>query len=567
MSGIERAGLAVVELDGTSASNAVAVRTLLRADDRVSFALTGYRNPTSKRPILVLDELGVKFKEGAAGAGVRELTSAFGLVLLRSADQSRARYHHKFAFPNGSAIDPLAIALAVSRHPTVEYAAPNMISEVRSAHVPSDPLFALQFPFNNNHMLNGVPVDINVKVAWDFTMGGAPLGGQVVAVIDDGVQAANPDFGIRVEAGYDAFDLPGCPCANNPSGNDSHGTHVAGLIAAQHDNGIGIAGVAPAVWIYPVRILRGSQNPVFAGDEEAGEAIDVAWQLGLANVLNNSWGYNDPNYAGNVFVTSAIQRATTLGRGGKGAVVVFAAGNTSDRAGGHIGPVLYPATLPEVITVSAVNRFGAPTNYAPQGNAIDIVAPSAHDGETCVGEVVTLDLTGGAGCNPQAPQDAGLDADYTSTFAGTSAAAPQVSAAAALLISREPNLTYTQIRARLSATARPWGSTNTYGSGLLNVGGAVQAGLPAPLSASIGGPTTVKRNNQCTWNASVSGGMTPYIYKWTRNSILVGTEADLIIDVGTSSFTLDLEVADASGVKRSPSAWITVVTSGANCQA
>lgn len=540
-------------------------RSALRADPRLAFSLTGYRIPGSRSPIRVLNELLVKFREGRDIEGLAALRSLHGLDVIRPADPQAARFTWKLRFAPSAQVDPLAISVAVARHPSVEYASPNMIAEVGPTYTPTDPLFASQFYLANSHMLYGVTVDVNVRNAWDYTLGNAP-GGMAIAVVDDGVQASHPDFGGQVEFGYDTWgnNSPGCfGCANNPAGSYSHGTQVAGIIAGQHNNGKGVAGVAPLAFIYPVRILRHEQPTPPPTDEQIADGIDTAWELGIVQVMNNSWGYTAPGYQGNPVVTAAIQRATTLGRGGKGTVVVFSAGNPSNRIAGVINPVLYPARLPEVIAVSAINNVGGVSNYSPQGNEIDLVAPSSHSGDFCVGEVFTTDLAGSNGCNSTFVSEP-FGVDYTGTFSGTSAAAPQVSGIAALLLSREPNLTLAQVKQRLYATARAWGAANTYGNGLVS-GAAV---MGTALTVTISGPSSVQQNQTCTWSAQPSGGLTPYTnYAWTKNWAPVGTNSSVLnLPSGTSSFTLRVTVTDTFGTQALGSKSVTVSGSAPPCQ-
>lgn len=158
--------------------------------------------------------------------------------------------------------------------------------------------------------------------------------------------------------------------------------------------------------------------------------------------------------------------------------MVFAAGNTSDRRNLLVGAVQYPATLSSttnVISVGAINRYGAPANYTPDG-PIDVVAPSGTDTGACFGEVITTDRFGSPGCNDG---PAG-DPNYTTTFSGTSAAAPQVSGVAALMLSADPSLTAAQVKARIRSSADAWGSSGTFGAGKVNAYRALQAPPPPP---------------------------------------------------------------------------------------
>jgi len=135
-------------------------------------------------------------------------------------------------------------------------------------------------------MRNGVRIDGNVEPAWDLTLGSASIN---VTVIDDGVDYAHLDLALVGTNGLDKFS----PCnyqdcvegenALNPVRNDTHGTSVAGIIAASHDNGRGVAGIAPNVTLHAARIFRDtypapgnlfSPNGLYAGD---GAASPSSW--------------------------------------------------------------------------------------------------------------------------------------------------------------------------------------------------------------------------------------------------------------------------------------------------
>ncbi|MGQ0765932.1 MAG: S8 family serine peptidase [Gemmatimonadota bacterium] len=167
-----------------------------------------------------------------------------------------------------------------------------------------------------------------------------------------------------------------------------------------------------------------------------------------------------------------------------------------------------------------------------------MVAVSGATTDPCVGELVTIDRWGSSGCN-DGPSG---NVNYTTTFSGTSAAAPQVAAAAALILSREPNLTESQVRARLCQTADPWGAASEFGCGKLNV---LRALTGTQLTSSIGGPAVVNSNATCLWSASASGGIPPYTYTWKVNGQTVGSGVDIYYTNSGSPFTLSLTVADS----------------------
>ncbi|NJN29000.1 MAG: S8 family serine peptidase [Cyclobacteriaceae bacterium] len=191
--------------------------------------------------------------------------------------------------------------------------------------------------------------------------------------------------------------------------------------------------------------------------------------MGNADILSNSWNYVIP--PGTIqpieidVISTAIADAMALGRLRNGVrlgcVVVFGSGNFNQSFNG----VAFPARLPGVITVGAINKNGAILDYSSRGAEMDLVAPSGN----IQGDVNTTDRMGTNGYN---------SGNYMNNFGGTSAACPQVSGVAALILSANPTLTQAQVRTILQNTATDMGTTgfdNTFGFGRLNAQAALQA--------------------------------------------------------------------------------------------
>lgn len=337
----------------------------------------------------------------------------------------------------------------------VVFSIPNFIAPVKSAS--NDQYFNQQYylkettPQNQIAGINlgtALGVDENIKVA----------------VLDDGVEA-HEDIPGRLLQGYTPLYPTeyGAPIDDpNPYGRIiGHGQACAGIIGASRDNIVGVAGIAPKAKIIPVNILRPG-GPLTAA--QMADAIEWAWAVGGADVLNNSWGYDIDLVLPEV--EAAIGDALTYGRGGKGCVVVFAAGNYNDL-------LKFPANLPGVLTVGAITKSSARFWYSSYGSSLELVAPSGELGYTDEwgvvhpnGDIMIIDRMGVKGYNTSA------QGHYTTTFGGTSAACPQVAGAAALLLSLKPELTTAQITSYLTTTADDIGATgfdSFTGYGRLNV--------------------------------------------------------------------------------------------------
>ena len=276
--------------------------------------------------------------------------------------------------------------------------------------------------------------------------------GQVVAVIDTGVDASHPDLAAVVRPGKD-FVQTG-DARYDPNG---HGTHVAGIVGAVGGNGIGGAGLAQGAAILPVRVMD-STGSGYDGDAARG----LVWAADHgATVANMSLGGPDRSSV----LDSAIAYAL-----GKGVTVVAASGN----AGADGDPILWPAATPGVIAVSAVDAYGARPAWSSTGSHLSVAAPG-------VGIVSTT--PGGR---------------YQS-WSGTSMAAPFVSAAVALMKHRTP-LAPAAVRTQLMATAHdlgPVGFDADFGAGVIDLVAAEGLNLapvlpdpvvPAPVTSTAPEP-------------------------------------------------------------------------------
>ncbi|HVU72980.1 MAG TPA: S8 family serine peptidase [Mycobacteriales bacterium] len=267
--------------------------------------------------------------------------------------------------------------------------------------------------------------------------------GVVVAVVDTWVEATHHDLAGRV--------LPGADCASGTctaglaprDGCDPHGTHVAGII------GSSTYGIAPEVTVLPVRALHGpDEKDCTATPKAVAAAIDWAVAHG-AQIINLSLGADTPGAASATEITPAIRRATDAG-----VLVVAAAGNddrsSADAYGGF------------ALVVAATGPSGRLASYSQHGTGVNLAAPGGDaPGSACtLGACVVSDWSD----------------DRYAAIEGTSAAAPFVTGAAALLIGANPGITREQLIDRLETTAHPLTSA---GHGLIDVAAAL-APLPPP---------------------------------------------------------------------------------------
>ncbi|MBD2302654.1 S8 family peptidase, partial [Nostoc sp. FACHB-190] len=318
--------------------------------------------------------------------------------------------------------------------------------------IPSDSLFPNQWYLYNQGQSGGTPgIDINVVDVWDDYTGR----GVTVGIIDDGFDYLHPDLNDNYDTSrdYDSIDQDSDPFGLNlpySQGGDSHGTSVAGIIAAER-NGIGSVGVAYNARITGIRAIPGS----------IVTATDALWRAASFDVVNNSWGFGTNFFLDDFYrfpqAGQAIQNAVTNGRNGLGTAIVFAAGN-SRQEGDNTNYHNFQNSR-QVITVAALDDNGFVSSYSTPGASILVSA----FGSDSFGSIVTTDRQGSAGYS---------STDYTGSFNGTSAAAPQVSGVVALILEANRNLGYRDIQEILAYSARQNDFYNQGGDYVWQINGA-----------------------------------------------------------------------------------------------
>lgn len=276
--------------------------------------------------------------------------------------------------------------------------------------------------------------DFQAEALWRVSTGK----GVTVAVIDSGVDGSHPDLAGQVLPGVDLVTEPG-DGQTDPVG---HGTTVAGLIAGRHDDDKGVVGLAPEARILPVRVLD-EENRY---DDALIVAKGVRWAVeNGAQVINLSLGGTGDSPA----LAAALDYAFA-----KDVVVIACTGNASASSAYR---VWYPAREPGVIAVAGMERDS------------DVLWSGSITGPETV---LTAPATGLLGARPD---------DGFWRVQGTSFAAPLVSATAALVRARWPQLTAGDVVQRLISTARDLGAPgrdDRFGFGMVDPVRALNAEVP-----------------------------------------------------------------------------------------
>ncbi len=362
----------------------------------------------------------VKFKEGTSATAVQAALSRQGLSIKREIPHLGIK---SLAVPSGQ---ELAIAEDMRRNPSVEYAELDYLASV--AIIPSDPRWNNQW----------APTKIGAPAAWEITMGSEEI---IIAVIDTGVKLDHPDLAAKIWANPGEIPANGLdddqngkvddvhgwhfyhhcsnsdclPAEDNDLQDDNgHGTHVAGIAAAETDNEIGIAGISWGAQLMPVKVLDeygdGWYSDVIAG-------IVYATDNG-ADIINLSLGGEERS--------EALQEAVNYSHA-EGVLLIAATGNTG-------GSVFYPAAGDYMLGVGATDVNDVRPGFSNYGPGIDVVAPGVSIYSTW-------------------PR---LDGYWHKS--GTSMAAPHVAGLAALIWSVRPDLSNDRVAWVISETARDLGA-------------------------------------------------------------------------------------------------------------
>lgn len=341
--------------------------------------------------------------------------------------------------PGRSVSEALAL---LRRHPQVQYAEPDLA--LRTSNAPNDPSYGNLWNMTR----------IQAPGAWSLFSGDQDFS---VAILDTGIDRTHPDLqgnmwqnpretlnGLDDDRNGYVDDLHGWDFAyndSNPSDLNGHGTHVAGIIGARGNNGIGLSGIKWRARLVPLKILD-DQGTGYTSS--AIQALQYAAGSGI-RVSNNSWsssGYSQSLYdaidamkkSDHLFVASA-------GNGGTDGV-----GDNND-----VTPI-YPASfnLDNLISVAAITSSDARSGFSNFGKtSVDIAAPGSSILSTSPGGRYTLQ-------------------------SGTSVAVPHVAGAAALISGFRPGWTYLQVRSAILSSARAVGalSGTSVSGGVLNLAGA-----------------------------------------------------------------------------------------------
>jgi len=504
--------------------------------------------PVPGTPRVVDGELLVKFRGGARGLPAVKAQQTLQHQVKRHFD--RVGWQH-VQLPQG--VTEAEALARYARHPDVLAVEPNYVFSLRVAEtnagvIPTDPRFNEQWALGR----------IGATNAWALSTGSSNV---VVAVLDSGVRynhedlAANmwrnpgeiPGNGIDDDANGYVDDVYGIDAVSNDSDpiDDRisfiyHGTACAGIIGAVGNNGVGIAGLNWSVQVMALRLAATSNFIASAWMVECFEYVLAMKNRGVnIRVTSNSYGGDD---APSLAVRDAIEAA-----GNAGILNVFAAGNSTTNLDVHCD---YPACfrLPSMVNVAASDTADNLATFSNYGATnVDLAAPG-----------VNIATTDGITTN-----------SYSPIFSGTSASAPFVAGAAALLAAAYPSATVAEIKQALieSVDVLPAFTNKVLSGGRLNVGRAIQHAilftsappfvLTSPESQTVGlGYPAIFR--------VIATGAAPTDYFWQFNGAQFTHTTEPMLTLPSVSLQsggqYSVVLSNAFGMATSAVATLTVVT-------
>ncbi len=384
-------------------------------------------------PLIITPDLLIGFVEDVPPKQAEAFLESWVDGVIKDRDFSNMPGVYRMTVNSRNGFEVLSLANTLATQPEIKFAESDMMMTARRMLIPNDNYFNTLWGLHNTGQSGGTAdMDMDAVEAWDVTTGDPSI---EVLILDDGIQQDHPDLNQVT-----GWDFTGHGTDGGPHNEcDNHGTAVAGCVSAVINNSIGVVGSAPGCKVKAAKYSVANTPCDGAGSFLISWLVSaINWsQTSGARVTNNSNGFDSSS-------TVTTKYETTRDAG----VVHFAAsGNESDNSPS------YPANLPTVVAVGAVNRHGNRASFSNWGPGLAFSAPGVSVG--------TTDRTGTDG-------EVASDYDWVD---GTSFASPYAAGVAALILSVDDSLTPDEVEDLMEETCTDLGDTGydtEYGWGLVN---------------------------------------------------------------------------------------------------
>jgi subtilisin family serine protease len=468
-------------------------KVALRRDPDVRFA-GGVLVNEAGQPVIYTENVFIKFVDAADPDECRKVLFDENLIIKQEIEYAANAFF--VGLPEGTGERVFEVASKLLARPDVEYCHPELVQKRQRRQI-----FDAQWHLKRTQ-IGGRTIDAHASVQ---AAHGTTLGeGIVIAIIDDGVDIDHPEFQTpgKLVAPRDVTFAPSHPQAFNPRPKDpdprwteDHGTACAGVACASGSDGA--SGVAPAAKLMAIRLAAG------LGSQQEANAFKWAADNG-ADVISCSWGPadgdwwdpSDPAHRQRTPLPAstklAMDYALSNGRGGKGTVILFAAGNGNESVDndGY-------ASYAKVIAVAACSDRARRSVYSDMGQAVWCSFPSSDAGwpeqnhpEPLTPGIYTTDRLSRLGYNAGSANDGDTAGNYTNSFGGTSSACPGAAGVVALVLSVNPALKWNEVKDVLRQCCQKidpqggeydaGGHSRFYGYGRLDAQQAVALARPQP---------------------------------------------------------------------------------------
>jgi subtilisin family serine protease len=419
-----------------SVSNSLAARekarSALKNEPELRFAGKVLVEDDGKTVVLYTENIFIKFHDNIGTGACEKILVGKQLNIKQKTDFAKNAYF--VSAPENTGLRIFEIAESLLGMKEVELCHPELIRKRGLKKIHQKQWHLKSTTINGGRVNAGVKADLAHKLSLGNSI--------IVALIDDGFEIDHPEFN---QPGKVVHSRDISSNSNDPRPRDAwnnHGTACAGVAVA---SGINASGVAPGAMLMPVRL---NSN---LGSMAEANAFKWAADHG-ADIISCSWGPedgdwfdpDDPVHTTLIDLPDstrlAMDYAISAGRGGRGCIITFAAGNGNEdcRYDGY-------ASYEKVIAVAACNDRGKRSVYSDYGNNVWCSFPSSDFGyqpfnhpDPLTTGIYTTDRLGKAGYNAKG--------DYTDEFGGTSSSCPGVAGTAALILSANPELTWEQVR-------------------------------------------------------------------------------------------------------------------------